>query len=139
MNQLPESSSKTTYQNSRNLCINLRTVFTQYVSLRQTSICPVLMHAVRYWFSKGASRRMLLLFLLLFLFQNSFGQVDQNPSFAYLGFQPLGSGGYNNESGMVISVDTDSFGNVYVLTFGNGVFKYNPSNMLSRTVSFIND
>ena len=38
----------------------------------------------------------------------------------------LVTGGYGFEGKIVVSVDTDSNGNVYVLTFGEGVYKYNP-------------
>ncbi|WP_026914971.1 HYR domain-containing protein [Christiangramia portivictoriae] len=64
------------------------------------------------------------LFLILFFSVNSFGQTE--PDFKWLDDYSLGSGGLGNEGGIVISVDTDSEGNVYVLTFGNGVYKYDP-------------
>ncbi|MFV8282544.1 HYR domain-containing protein [Christiangramia marina] len=64
------------------------------------------------------------LFLILFFSANSFGQAE--PSFNWLDDYSLGSGGPGNEGGIVISIDTDSEGNVYVLTFGIGVYKYDP-------------
>ena len=74
---------------------------------------------------KAASLKKACTFLfLLFIFSgNVFGQTD--PSFKFLDDFAIGSGGVADEGeNIVISIDTDSQGNVYVLTFGNGVYKY---------------
>jgi len=85
-----------------------------------------LRYEVRYSGTKGFSPRKAVLLLSLFflIIFNGFGQTE--PTFNWLNDVSLGSGGLGNEGGIVISVDTDSEGNVYVLTFGSGVYKYDP-------------
>ncbi|MGA8853235.1 MAG: hypothetical protein WB492_03560, partial [Christiangramia sp.] len=89
---------------------------------------PNLISAHKICDFKAASLKKACTFLfLLFIFcGNVFGQTD--PSFKFLDDFPIGSGGIADEgAGIVISIDTDSQGNVYVLTFGNGVYKYDPA------------
>lgn len=68
---------------------------------------------------------MLLLFLLLFLFQNSFGQNYTVPSYIWLGDKDLPTVRVSdtNLEDMTIAIAIDSQGNVYTLSFGNGVDK----------------
>ena len=54
------------------------------------------------------------LFLLIFLLNFTLGFGQTEPSFNWLDDYSLGSGGLGNEGGIVISVDTDSAGNVYI-------------------------
>ncbi|SDR97650.1 HYR domain-containing protein [Gramella sp. MAR_2010_147] len=76
---------------------------------------------------KGSSIQKTCTFIFLFFIfsGNVFGQ---DPSFKFLDDFNLGSGGYRSEGEIVISIDTDSQGNIYVLTYGDGVYKFNPIN-----------
>ncbi len=72
------------------------------------------------------------LFLLVFLlnFTLGFGQQPENtvPDYDWLDFYNLGNADAESPENLVISIDTDSQGFVYILTFGNGVFKFDPVN-----------
>ena len=72
------------------------------------------------------------LFLLIFLlnFTLGFGQQPENtvPDYDWLDFYNLGNADAVSPENLVISIDTDSQGFVYILTFGNGVFKFDPVN-----------
>jgi len=70
----------------------------------------------------------MFLFTMLFF---SEGVVGQNPAltrpnFNYLISRDRGNSSIGTEANINVAVDTDSEGNVYILTFGNGVFKYDP-------------
>ncbi|MCH4824206.1 Ig-like domain-containing protein [Gramella lutea] len=64
---------------------------------------------------------------LFFSIGNVFGQdpYEIDPTFNHFGAEFLSRADTEDTSGMVLAVDTDSQGNTYILTFGNGVYKYN--------------
>ncbi|WP_026934759.1 HYR domain-containing protein [Christiangramia echinicola] len=66
------------------------------------------------------------IFFLFYFSGNVFGQDPANtvPEFYYDSFKDLGSVTKDENSNLTIAIETDSNGNIYQLTFGNGVFKY---------------
>ncbi|MCM8570640.1 Ig-like domain-containing protein [Gramella jeungdoensis] len=80
-------------------------------------------------YSKGFPLGKACTFFLLFFvfFIEGFGQDPSTeiPSFTHLDSRFIDGADADDTSGMVLAVDTDSEGNVYILTFGKGVFKYN--------------
>ncbi|MCX2837639.1 HYR domain-containing protein [Salinimicrobium sp. MT39] len=93
---------------------------------------------LRHFFGCGQNTRGLKnaiferLFLLFFLLNcGGLSLLGQNPAdivpvYDHIDQKDLGTAGQNSTGNLVISIDTDSQGFVYILTFGNGVFKYNP-------------
>ena len=70
-----------------------------------------------------------VIFFLMFLFSGEVvGQNPEliNPIFTHIDQKDRGNASVGTEANITVAVDSDSKGNVYILTFGNGVFKYNP-------------
>ncbi|RKS50750.1 putative secreted protein (Por secretion system target) [Gillisia mitskevichiae] len=75
-----------------------------------------------------------LMFFMLFSSLSGVGQVNVTPSYEWLDAVPFGTVTQAETSGLTIAIDTDSKGNVYRLTFGDGVIKYNSEGILLGTV-----
>jgi len=74
-----------------------------------------------------------VLFFVFLFFMFSSGMLGQNPkliepSFEHIDSKDRGNASVGTEANINVAVDTDSEGNVYILTFGSGVFKYDPKN-----------
>ena len=92
-------------------------------------------------FSHIPGRGVVLLLFLLFFIGVVGSVVGQNPAievptYKHIGQKDLGTADSNSTGNLVISIDTDSKGFVYLLTFGNGVFRYNPlTGVVNRIIS----
>ncbi len=87
------------------------------------------MNAVRIRLCKGFSLQNCLLLLLFFICQISFGQTPNNsspPFYSWYDQISTGSANATNFNGIVISVATDSKGDIYLLTFADGIKKFDP-------------
>lgn len=109
--------------------MKIRAVFLQYVSLRHSIKCPRLINAadIPTYRSSFLRKVCISLFLILFFSVNSFGQdpAMQIPDLEWIEKKDLPdfSIGQLNTDDITVALTTDSSGNVYTLSFGNGVSK----------------
>ena len=71
-----------------------------------------------------------LLFFMFFCAAKAVGQSSVTPSYNWLNAVSFGTVSQSETSGLTIAIDTDSNGNVYRLTFGDGVLKYDSEGTL---------
>ena len=75
-----------------------------------------------------------VLFFMLFSSWNVVGQSTVTPSYEWLKAVPFGTVTQAETSGLTIAIDTDSQGNVYRLTFGDGVLKYDAEGIFIKKI-----
>ncbi|WP_051227845.1 Ig-like domain-containing protein [Gillisia sp. JM1] len=75
-----------------------------------------------------------VLFLMLFSSWGVVGQSTVTPSYEWLKAVPFGTVTQAENSGLTIAIDTDSNGNVYRLTFGDGVLKYDSEGIFIKKI-----
>src|SRR5690554_6900378 len=82
------------------------------------------------------SHRSIILFLLIgFFFKPvcSYSQHTDIPDYSHERAVPRGSAGISSLNNIIISLDTDSSGNLYVLTFGGRIYKYDAVGQLQQS------